>query len=135
MSTVSLPRHAAWLAAAAGIAVGMLAFLLVAPPAPEPASVHASGERIPLFWHSRTKITVVDFKWVAPGVAEILTRRDGRTGTSFTRRRIDCDTRRIVLLGEGLTEAAARQARPAPAAPTAAVENTIPFAILAWTCK
>ena len=134
MSALSFPRHAAWLATAAGIAIGALAFLLAAPPPPEPMSLHAPGDRIPLSWHTRTQLTVVDFKWIAPRVAEILTRRDSRTGTSFTRRRIDCNTREVLLLGEGPTTAAARRALPVPAVPTPVVENTIPFAVSAWAC-
>jgi hypothetical protein len=132
VSAVHLPRRSAWLGLAAGIAVGALAFLLVAP---EPLAVHAPGERIALSWHTRTRLTVVDFEWIAPGVAEILTRRHGRAGTTFARRRIDCNAREVVLLGEGLTEAAARAAMTAPAAPAPIVENTIPFAVAAWACK
>jgi hypothetical protein len=130
MSAVHLPRRAAWLALALGIALGTLAFLLVIPSPPEPGP----GERIAVPWHTSTRLTVVDVNWVSPDVVEIVTRRDSKTGTTFTRRRIDCRRREAVRLGQGLTEAEARTAAAGEAAPAAIAENTIPFHVAAWAC-
>ena len=131
MSTMHLPGHAAWLTLAFGIAAGMLAFLLVVPSPPE----QRPGERIAVPWHTSTRLMVVDVTWVAPQVVEILTRRDSKTGTTFTRRRIDCRRREVVLLGHGLSEAETRTAAAGEAAPAAIAENTIPFYVAAWACK
>jgi hypothetical protein len=129
----ALPRRAAWLALAAGIVGGGLAFLLAA--APPPGRPAAHYELIAIPWHTRTRLSVVEHKRIAPGVAEILTRRDSRTGTTFTRRRIDCVRREATLLGEGRTEAAAHASLTAAAAAGAIAENTIPFYIAAWVCE
>jgi hypothetical protein len=131
MSAVRLPRHSAWLALALGIAAGTLAFLPVVPSPPE----QGPGERIAVPWHTSTRLTVVDVVWVSSDTVEILTRRDSKTGTTFTRRRIDCRRREMVLLGQGRSEAEARTTAAGEAAPAAIAENSIPFYVAAWTCK
>jgi hypothetical protein len=131
MSAVRLPRHAAWLALAFGIAAGTLAFLLVVPSPPE----QGPGERIAVPWHTSTRLTVVDVAWVSPDTVEILTRRDSKTGTTFTRRRIDCRRREQVVLGHGVSEMEARATDPGGAARAAITEDTIPFYVAAWACR
>jgi hypothetical protein len=48
------------------------------------------------------------------GHLDVLSRRDGRSGTSFARREIDCDARTFRYLGEGDTREEAAQDGPNP---------------------
>ena len=133
MTGVRLPRRAAWLTLAVALAGGTLAFLLVAPRPTDPLPT-SIGERVAVPWHTSTRLTVVELKWVAADTAEIVTRRDSKTGTTFTHRLIDCGTGEFALLGEGTSEAEARADRPEKQARSPIMENSIPLYVAAWTC-
>lgn len=130
------PRLAlsAWFGLAGAAAAGAAAFLLVValPSGPLPPP---TGERIVVPWHTSTRLTVAALSWPTPDTADIVTRRDGKTGTTFTHRLIDCRSREFMLLGEGRSEAEVLAVEPGERSRVPIAENTIPFYVAAWACQ
>ena len=73
----------------------------------------AIAQPISVLSDSRAKYTALDVKAKDKGLVEILTRREGPSGTSFARREIDCANARFRYLGQGDTREQAMQAMQA----------------------
>ncbi|MFO1080292.1 MAG: hypothetical protein U1E23_06685 [Reyranellaceae bacterium] len=124
----------AWLALGAAALAGAAAFLVVAPAPPEPLAP-AGGPRIAVPWHTSTRLTVVAERRLGPDTVDIVTRRDSKTGTSFTHRLIDCRSREYMLLGEGRSAAQALEPPSGEPERVAIAEKTIPFYVAAFACR
>jgi hypothetical protein len=118
---------------AAGPLLGAVVFLAVtrwdgAPPAvPEAA-------RIPVPWHQSTRLMALELKWIGSDTVDVLTRRDAKTGTTYVLRRIDCKAREFEYLGEGTTEAQAREGHAADTRKDRLTEGSISFYVAAYAC-
>jgi hypothetical protein len=135
VTALLLRRPTILLVATAAVLAGALAFHLLTPKLQtEPASSRP-GERIPVPWHTSTRLVALDLKQTGPHTVEILTRRDGKTGTTYTRRVIDCAERTFRYLGEGTSEAMARAGHGAEREMSPLREGTIPFQVAAYACR
>jgi hypothetical protein len=83
-------------------------FLFFAP------ALAANPARIDVPTDLKAKYTVVDVKRVGGGKAEITTRRDGPSGTSYAKRLVDCGSMRFKYLGEGDTMEELSRSKPSP---------------------
>lgn len=73
-----------------------------------------TGEVIPVTSDPGATYSLLRWSTLPGGNREALTRRDGRSGTSYARREIDCEARTFRYLGEGDTEAEAEVDSPDP---------------------
>ena len=69
------------------------------------------------------------------GNLEILTRRDGSSGTSFARREVDCGSMTFRYLGEGDSLAEAQQDGPNPGEMTEAMSTSISGEVSRFACS
>ncbi len=83
-------------------------FLFAAP------ALAAKPARIGVPTDPKAKYTVVDLKNVGGGKAEITTKRDGPSGTSYAKRLVDCGSMRFKYLGEGDTIEDLNRSKPSP---------------------
>ena len=75
--------------------------------AADPARIHVPTD-------PKAEYTVVGLKNVGGGTAEITTRRDGPSGTSYAKRLVDCGRMRFKYLGEGDTLEELNRSKPSP---------------------
>lgn len=76
-------------------------------------SAEVEGVPIPIEGDpGRATYQLVTWSEMPNGHREALTRRDGQSGTSYSRREIDCEGRRFRYLGEGDTRAEAEEDAP-----------------------
>jgi hypothetical protein len=68
------------------------------------------------------------------GNLEVLTRRDGRSGTSFSRREIDCTAGTFRYLGEGDTREQAEEDAPNSGGMTPLTERSISSETAIYVC-
>ncbi len=122
-----------FLALAAGPVLGVLAFLAVAGSTGTPSPIPEAGH-IYVPWHKSTRLTALEVKSVGPDMVEVMTRRDGKSGTSYVWRRIDCAAREFQYLGEGTTEQQAKQRNAADTRKTPLSEGSISFYVAAYAC-
>jgi hypothetical protein len=87
---------------------GILLFLLSAP------ALAAKPARIDVPSDPKAKYTAVDVTRVGDGKAEITTKRDGPSGTSYAKRLVDCRSMRFRYLGEGDTMEELNRSKPSP---------------------
>jgi hypothetical protein len=121
------------LALAAGPVLGALVFLAVTSGIPTPAA-NPEASTIYVPWHKSTRLTALELKSVGPDTVDVLTRRDGKSGTTYVLRRIDCKAREFQYLGEGTTEAQAREGHAADTKKTRLPEGSISFYVAAHAC-
>jgi hypothetical protein len=100
------------------------------PPAPPP-----DANRVYVPWHQSTRLTALEIVPAGPDSIDVLTRRDSKTGTTFVLRRIWCGPREFQYLGEGATEAQARERRATDTSRKRVAENSIPFYVAAHACQ
>ncbi|HEU4457183.1 MAG TPA: hypothetical protein VFR81_29205 [Longimicrobium sp.] len=93
-----------------------LVFLTCGEPAEQvpPAASAEKGEVIPVTSDPGATYHLLRWSTMPGGNREALTRRDGRSGTSYARREIDCEARTFRYLGEGDSEAEAEADSPDP---------------------
>jgi len=121
------------LALAAGPLLGVVVFLSVTSRDETPSAV-PNADRIPVPWHQSTRLTAMELKWSGPDTVDVLTRRDAKTGTTYVLRRIDCKAREFQYLGEGATEAQAREGHAADTMRNRLSEGSISFYVAAYAC-
>jgi hypothetical protein len=121
------------LALAAGPLLGALVFLAVTRGIPTPAA-NPEASRIYVPWHKSTRLTALELKSVGPDTVDIMTRRDGKSGTTYVLRRIDCAAREFQYLGEGTTEQQAREGHAADTKKNRLTEGSISFYVAAHAC-
>jgi hypothetical protein len=121
------------LALAAGPVLGVVVFLAVTPRDETPPVLPETG-RIPVPWHQSTRLVAVELKRIGLDTVDILTRRDAKTGTTYVLRRIDCKAREFQYLGEGTTEAQAREGHAADTGKNRLTEGSISFYVAAYAC-
>jgi hypothetical protein len=63
----------------------------------------AAGESVPVPSDPNASYRLLEWRAMPNGHREAVTRRDGPSGTSFSRREIDCSGRQFRYLGEGDT--------------------------------
>jgi hypothetical protein len=122
------------LALAAGPLLGAAIFFALAGPAPPPPPAPPDTARVYVPWHQSTRLTALEQTWTAPGTVDVLTRRDAKSGTTYVLRRIWCATREFQYLGEGATEAQAKQHRVVDASRKPVEEKSISFYVAAHVC-
>lgn len=121
------------LALVAGPLLGVVVFLGVTNRDETPSAV-PSADRIAVPWHQSTRLMALELKWTGPDTVDVLTRRDAKTGTTYVLRRIDCRAREFQYLGEGTTEAQAREAHAADPTKNRLSEGSISFYVAAYAC-
>jgi hypothetical protein len=76
---------------------------------------HASAEQVILVpTDPSTKYIVLDITRQPNGLVEITTQRDGKSGTTYSKRLVDCANATFKYLGEGDTVEAMRNSKPDP---------------------
>jgi hypothetical protein len=121
------------LALAAGPLLGALVFLAVTSGISTPSANSEAGT-IYVPWHKSTRLTALEQKSVGPDLVDIMTRRDGKSGTTYVLRRIDCAAREFQYLGEGITEQQAREGHAADTKKNRLTEGSISFYVAAHAC-
>jgi len=132
-STLATGKWKLLLALAAGPVLGALIFLAMTSSDGTPDAV-PGGDRIAVPWHQSTRLVALEVKQVAPGTVDVLTRRDAKSGTTYVLRRIDCAAREFQYLGEGTTEAQAREGRAADTRKNRLSEGSISYHVAAYAC-
>ena len=122
-----------FLALAAGPVLGAVVFLAVTSGIPTP-SANPEASRIHVPWHKSTRLMALELKSVGPNTVDVLTRRDGKSGTTYVLRRIDCAAREFQYLGEGTTEQQAREGHAADTRKNRVAEGSISFYVAAYAC-
>jgi len=69
------------------------------------------------------------------GLVEIITRRQGPSGTSFARREVDCRRRLFRYIGEGDTLEQAKRPAPNPGQMAALMEGSISWHVVQFACR
>jgi hypothetical protein len=126
-------RRRVLLALAAGPLLGVVVFLAVAGRIPVPSAVPDAGH-IPVPWHKSTRLTALEVKRSGPDTIDVLTRRDAKSGTTYVLRRIDCAAREFQYLGEGATEAQAKEGHAADPRKNRLTEKSISFYVAVYAC-
>jgi len=117
----------------AGPLLGVLVFFAVTRREETPPAVpEAARIRVP--WHKSTRMTALEVRPTGPDTVDVLTRRDAKTGTTYVLRRIDCKAREFQYLGEGTTEAQAREGHAADTRMNRLTEGSISFYVAAYAC-
>jgi hypothetical protein len=75
---------------------------------------HASAEQVFVPTDPSAKYTVLDITRQPNGLVEITTQRDGKSGTSYSKRLVDCANATFKYLGDGDTVEAMRSSKPDP---------------------
>lgn len=122
----------------AALAVGPLLgaaifFAVLRPPAPPPPAA-PEASRIYVPWHHSTHLTALEQTAAGPDAVDVLTRRDAKSGTTYVLRRIWCTARAVQVLGEGGTEAQAKDHNAADTGRKPVQANTISFYVAAHVC-
>jgi hypothetical protein len=94
-----------------------------------------TSEPIPVPADPGARHRLVQWSRLSNGHVEAVTRRDGRAGTSFARREIDCEAMTFRRLGEGATLADALADAPNPGFMTEAAGGTISADIAPFVCR
>jgi hypothetical protein len=118
---------------AAGPLLGAVVFLALTSRDETPPAV-PEAVRIPVPWHQSTRLMALELKSSGPDTVDVLTRRDAKTGTTYVLRRIDCRAREFQYLGEGTTEAQAREGHGADTTKNRLTEGSISFYVAAYAC-
>ena len=126
-------RRKLLLALAAGPLLGAVIFFAMTGSDGSPSPVADAG-RIHVPWHKSTRLTALEVTPVGPGTVDVLTRRDGKSGTSYVLRRIDCAAREFQYLGEGTTEQQAKEGRASDPRKSRLTEGSISFHVAAYAC-
>jgi len=121
------------LALAAGPVHGAVVFFAVTSGDGTPSAIPAAGT-IYVPWHKSTRLAALEMKWIGPDTVDILTRRDGKSGTTYVLRRIDCSARKFQYLGEGTTERQAREGHAGDSRSNRLAEGSISFFVAAYAC-
>lgn len=111
-------------------------FLACGEPAEQarPATVPEEGEAIPVTSDPGATYHLLRWSTMPGGNREALTRRDGRSGTSYARREIDCEARTFRYLGEGDTRAEAEVDAPNPGGMGELVPPSISAQVADYVC-
>jgi hypothetical protein len=133
MTALSARKGTVFAALAAGPLLGAAIFLaLVGRDAPPPAAPETGRVTVP--WHQSTRLTALEQRWTGPDTVEVLTRRDAKTGTTYVLRLINCVRREFQYLGEGTTEAQAKERHAADTGRNRLADGTISFWVAAYAC-
>lgn len=71
----------------------------------------------------------------ADGLVEIITRREGPSGTTFARREVDCRRRLFRYVGEGNSLEQAKRPAPNPGQMASLVEGSISYHVVQFACR
>ena len=121
------------LALAAGPVLGAVVFFVVTRSDGTPSAIPAAST-IYVPWHKSTRLAALEMKWIGPDTVDVLTRRDGKSGTTYVLRRVDCSTREFQYLGEGTTEQQAREGHAADTRKNRLTEGSISLYVAAYAC-
>ena len=97
------------------------------------AAQAASAQKIYVPSDRRASYTAVEVKNAGRGMIEIITKRNGPSGTSYARRLVDCVGSKFKYLGEGDTLEEARRNRPSPGMGSL-VQGSISYYVSAYAC-
>ncbi len=106
-----------------------LSFVLLSAPA-----LAADLVRVHVPTDPNARYTVVEVRKLGAGKAEITTKRDGPSGTSYARRLVDCPSKRFRYLGEGDTLEEMESSRPSPNM-ALLVAGSISYHVSRYACR
>ena len=96
-------------------------------------AVLADNKRVPVPSDLRARYMIIDKSWLG-GDRIVVTKRVAREGTTFTKRRFDCEKNTVMSLGEAASkealETAAADSRMSPIAP-----ESVAYYISLEACK
>lgn len=84
---------------------------------------------------SRARYEAISVTKRQDGLVEIITRRQGPSGTSFARREVDCRRRMFRYIGEGDTLEEAQRPAPNPGQMAALVKGSISYEVVQFACR
>ena len=111
-----------------------LAWLSVLVPALAAASPAAAQQPVQVPSDPQARYQLLDMAWTPDGAVELLTRRDGLSGTSFALREVDCRGGRVRYLGLGDTREKAMQ-RTTRDQPAPIFEGSVSWHVARFACR
>jgi hypothetical protein len=95
----------------------------------------AAAQSIPVPSDPRARYEAVSVDKRRDDLVEIITRRQGPSGTSFARREVDCRRRLFRYIGEGDTLEQAKRPAPNPGQMAALVDGSISWHVVQFACR